>query len=365
MGVKDYYRILGVEKNADSEEVKRAYRRMAKNYHPDTKPAGDSDTAQEKFKEITEAYEVLNDPDRRKKYDQMNRIGWGASGSYQPNDLNGEEEREYEETVQEEVSEPASQEKGKKAEEPSSNRSSHESPNGRVIEIIVSFETAVRGGRQLVTIPLEEDCLKCKGTGARSEKDLVICRGCEGTGIINGAGSSGSGEEKCPRCKGRGKLIKQRCTRCQGSGSSRKDRKIAVKIPPGVDNGVRMRLSELVEPENQAVTAGMHVVFKISEHPYFHREGYNVICDAPIDLRQAILGGKISVRTAMGKRISIKIPPGTDSGTIFRIKDEGIAKDGKRGHQLVKVNIVTPKRLSDKAKEYLELFLREAQSKLR
>jgi molecular chaperone DnaJ len=363
MGVKDYYRILGVEKNADSEDVKKAYRRMAKNYHPDTKPAGDSETAQEKFKDITEAYEVLNDPDRRKKYDQMNRINWGASGSYQPIDLDGEEEKEYDETVQEEISEPAKQEKAKKTEEPLSDQTSNESPNGRVIEIVVSFETAVRGGRQLVTISLEEDCFKCKGTGARSKKDLAICRGCEGTGIINGAGSPG--EEKCPRCKGKGKLIKNRCTRCQGSGSSRKDRKIAVKIPPGVDDGARIMLSELVEPENQAIATGMQMVFKISKHPYFHREGINVICDAPIDLRQAILGGKISVRTAMGKRLSITIPPGTDSGTTFRIKDEGITKDGKRGHQLVKVNIITPKRLSDKAKEYLDLFLREVQSKLR
>ena len=365
MVVKDYYRILGVESEAGNEEIKKAYRRLAKSCHPDARPAGDRAVAQEKFKEITEAYEVLKDPERRKKYDQMNTIGRGASGVYQPVDITDEGEKEHEEAVREDVSGSTQHEKEKKTEESTMKQSQREEAGSRVVDLVVSFETAVRGGKQFITVPVEEECQKCKGTGARTKKDVVVCRGCGGSGFVYGLGSSVGEGKKCPRCGGEGKLIKQRCTRCQGSGRSRKDEKIAVQVPAGVEDGARMMLKELVGPDDQSDTNGIRVQFKISEHPYFHRDGINVVCEAPISVGQAILGAEIAVRTAMGKRITLKIPAGTDSGTIFRIKNEGIAKDGKQGHQLVKVKIVTPKRLSDKAKEHLELFLREVQSKLR
>jgi molecular chaperone DnaJ len=377
MGVKDYYQILGVEKDSSTEEVKKAYRRLAKDYHPDSQPNNHDSNNHEKFKEITEAYKVLSDPEKRKKYDQMNAIGNGVSGFYQPFNLDVEEEEVYleEEAVWEDVIDTVSDDPSHREEAPSTNPGRQESPRGQgstgeaeadnTVEMEVSFELAVKGGSQFLTILGEEECEKCGGTGARSKKDAVICRGCEGSGIILSTRLSGEEGDVCPMCKGKGRLIKGRCSRCKGEGRSRKDVKIEVRVPAGVDDGSRIRLSELVGPEQKRVRDGTWIEFKVRSHPFFQRSGLDILCEAPIGIEKAILGGTISVKTALGKRVSIKIPPGTDSGTIFQIRDEGISKEGRKGHQLVKVKIVTPKHLSNKAREQLDLFLREIQSKLR
>ncbi len=377
MGVKDFYQILGVEKDSSTEEVKKAYRRLAKDYHPDSQPNNHDTNNHEKFKEITEAYKVLSDPEKRKKYDQMNAIGNGVAGFYQPFNLDVEEEEVSleEDAVWEDVIDTVSDDPSHREEAPSTNPGRQESPGGQgsageteagnTVEMEVSFELAVKGGSQFLTILGEEECEKCGGTGARSKKDAVICRGCEGSGIVLSTRISGGEEDVCPMCKGKGRLIKGRCSRCKGEGRYRKDVKIEVKVPAGVDDGSRIRLSELVGPEQKGVWDGTWIEFKVRSHPFFQRSGLDILCEAPIGIEKAILGGTISVKTALGKRVSIKIPPGTDSGTIFRIRDEGISKEGRKGHQLVKVKIVTPKHLSNKARDHLDLFLREIQSKLR
>jgi len=396
MTVKDYYQILGVEIDSSTDDIKKAYRRLAKNYHPDAQPNNHSSDNHDKFKEITEAYQVLKDPEKRKKYDQMNAIGNGVSGVYQPFDPNGGEEevRRDEEAVWEEVFDPVCEEPFPRDEEIRSSESSGqssqgeqssqsgkksagdpESPgkqdsreapeNGKIVEMEVSFELAVKGGSQSLTIPGEEKCEKCGGTGARSKKDVTICRGCEGSGIILSTRLASAEGDECPMCKGKGKLIKGRCSRCKGDGMSRKDVKVSVNVPAGIEYGTRMRLNKLLGPEEQGNWDGMWIEFKVKSHPFFRRSGLDILCESPIGIDKAILGGTISVKTALGKRVSIKIPPGTDSGTIFRIRNEGITIDGRRGHQLVKVKIITPKHLSNKAREHLNQFLRETQSKLR
>lgn len=382
MTVKDFYQILGLEMDSSTEDVKRAYRRLVKNYHPDAHPNNHDPNDHEKFKEITEAYKVLSDPEKRKKYDQMNEIRNGVTGVYQPIDLNGEEEIHYEEeAVWEEVVDtssdnPSSREEdhtrnrgGRKSkgrrESPGGQEPAGESAGGKIFELEVSFELAVKGGRQILTIPGYKECEKCGGTGARSKKDAVICRGCEGSGIILSTRLSGEGEDVCPMCKGKGKLIKGRCSRCKGEGRSRKDMKVLVEVPAGVEDGSRIRLDELVSPDQKGAWNETWIEFKVRSHPFFQRNGLDILCEVPIGIDKAILGGTISVKTAKGRRVSVKIPPGTDSGTIFRIREEGISKDGRKGHQLVKIKIVTPKHLSNKAREHLDLFLREIQSKIR
>lgn len=377
MGVKDFYQILGIEKDSSTEEIKKAYRRLAKNYHPDSQPNNHNSNNHEKFKEITEAYKVLSDPEKRKKYDQMTAIGNGVSGFYQPfnqdvgeEEVHLEEEAVWEDVVDTVFDDPSPREEAR-SENPSRQESSGgqgstgEAEDGKTVEMEISFELAVKGGSQFLTITGEGECEKCGGTGARSKKDAITCRGCEGSGIILSTRLSGDEGDVCPMCKGKGRLIKGRCSRCKGEGRSRKDMKIEVKVPAGVDDGSRIRLSELVGTEEKGVWDATWVEFKVRSHPFFQRSGLDILCEAPIGIDKAILGGTMSVKTAMGKRVSIKIPPGTDSGTIFRIRDEGISKDARKGHQLVKVKIITPKHLSNKAREHLDLFLREIQSKLR
>jgi DnaJ-class molecular chaperone len=482
MGVKDYYRILGISISAKNEDIKKAYRRLAKNYHPDVHKSDDNTLAREKFDEITEAYNTLIDPKQRKKYDQMNSYTNGASSTYQPADAPAEDElnidesfrkeatastqwqrpREWQrgksgrnwdkefkakrsaggqkrETVEEPIVEPAWKHKkkpaGKSNNEPivefENNGSkdpadesfvkpawkhkkktvehsnyepvvelAEEQVNGpveepivdaawelvdetvdepvekpvkepeeqaanRIVEFNVSFETAMKGGKQVETILLEEKCEKCKGTGAKSKKSAVVCPGCEGHGYLPGTDLPHMKGEKCPRCDGRGTLIKEACTRCRGSGRFRKDRKIVIHIPPAVQNGARFMLKELVKDEDLPEYDEIEAELKVSKHPFFRRNGLDIRCDAPITVQQAILGADISVRTPMGKRVVIKIPAGTDSGTTFRIDGHGIYKDGQRGHQLVTVKIITPKKLTPKAREQLDLFMREIDSKMR
>jgi molecular chaperone DnaJ len=366
MGVKNYYAVLGVDTDAPPEQIKKAYRRLAKSYHPDVRPKGESSAAQEKFKEITEAYDVLTDPEKRKKYDQMNEIGLGVSGVYQPdNVVREEDQRNREEERWEGVRGPAGNRGDRKHADHSARKAASQGTNGRVVELVISFETAIKGGKQALTIPVEEDCQKCGGSGARSKKDLVVCPGCDGSGLVVGSGLAGADMVTCPRCKGKQRLVKARCTRCQGSGKSRKDKVVTVLVPPAVEDGSMVSLSELVGPGDRDGTDGIRAEVRVSEHPFFRRDGLDILCETAIDIGQAVLGGEISVKTPLGSRVALRIPPGTDSGTTFRIRNAGIARNGQQGHQLVKIKIVTPKHLSNKAKEHLKLFLKETQAKMR
>ena len=360
MVVKDFYRILGIEAVAEPDEIKKAYRRLVKRYHPDARPVRDHSFAYERFKEVQEAYEILINPERRKKYDQMNNFGIGARGGYKPADR-GREETPCEEVAAETA--PSGGREAGKDKQAGTRTKTREKATDRVVELAISFETAINGGIQPLTVPVEEECEKCGGTGARTKRDLITCPNCEGLGSIHGPAPAEKTEGRCPRCGGRGTLSRHRCIRCQGTGRSRRDRKVSVQVPAGVEDGFRQDLAELVDPADRAGCKDITVEFKISPHPFYRREGLDIACEVPIGLSEAILGGMVAVKTAGGKRVVVQVPAGTDSGTTFRIKGEGVKKDGHTGHQLVSIKIVTPKQLSEKARQHLTLFLQEVDSR--
>jgi len=364
MSVKNYYRLLGIGIEAEAVEIKKAYRRLAKGYHPDARPDEDVTVAREKFNEITEAYEVLIDPDRRRKYDQMNSIGFDASIGYQPVDLSPEEDDSTDIPCDHSTG-PTGQNAGDGTPKNNSGPAMEEKKGGRLVAVDVSFEVAVRGGKQMLTIPVEEKCEKCGGTGAKSKRAIIVCPGCGGEGVIHGPGVADIEEKKCPRCSGKGNLIRERCNRCQGQGRSRKDRKVALIVPPGVETGARMMLTDLVEPDDQEGCEGIGVEFKVSDHPFFRREGLDIHWEIPISAEQAREGSDVVVRTAMGRRVLLKIPSGTDSGTTFRIKNEGIVAQERRGDQFVRVRIVTPKEPSNKAGSRFGRSMNEMDSRKR
>ncbi len=366
MSVKNYYRLLGIGIEAEAVEIKKAYRRLAKHYHPDARPDEDVTVAREKFNEITEAYEVLIDPDRRRKYDQMNSIGFDASSGYQPSDPSAEEDDSTDIPCDYSTG-PTDQNAGGGAPKNNSGPAMEEKKDGRLVAVDVSFEVAVRGGKQTLTVPVEEKCEKCGGTGAKSKRAIIDCPGCGGEGVIHGPGVAGMEgvEKKCPRCSGRGNLIRERCNRCQGQGQSRKDRKVAIIVPPGVETGARMMLADLAEPDDRDGCEGMGVEFKVSDHPYFRREGLDIHCEIPISAEQAREGSDVVVRTAMGRRVSLKIPSGTGNGTTFRIKNEGIVTQERTGDQLVRVRVVTRKEPSNKTGSRFGRSMNEMDSRKR
>ncbi len=327
MGVKDFYRVLGVETDANAEAIKRAYRRLAKSCHPDAYRGSDETAAQERFNEITEAYEVLIDSERRKKYDQMNVISPGVSGTYQPGDGEARDNGSWDEKAEDD---------GDRWVE----RHRAGTPKvDRIVELDVSFEKAVQGGRQTMTVLFEETCEKCNGTGARSRRDKTNCPRCKGQGIIFKANAAEPDKELCPVCNGRGALIRRRCNRCQGTGKDRKDRKITVEIPVGVEDGSRFLLRELVDPAENPGIDGIQVNLRVTDHPFFKRDGMDIHCEVQISREEARRGVKKPIRTAWGRRVILKVPAGTENGTMFRIKDEGIEKGDLRGHQIVTLKV--------------------------
>jgi len=362
---KDYYAALGVTSGAKPDEIKKAYRKLAKQYHPDANP--DNPAATEKFKEVAEAYDVLSDPDKRKKYDQVRRFGglgglggFGGADGYRPG-----------------AGQPGGQpgagagrsfrfedvgglgdifssifDFGKRgAERPAGPTRGHD------VEYLVEipFRTAVRGGKIRLSIPINEECATCDGSGAAPGSKLDNCPECGGRGTITFGQGSFSVPRPCPACLGRGKIPREFCPACSGRGEVTQKRRISVAVPSGVDDGSRIRIAGQGERGPQGGPPGdLLVKFKVKEDPFFERTGLDLRCEVPINLAQAMMGSKIKVRTADNRKVVLKIPPGTQSGTTFRIKGQGVEKGETRGDQLVKVVVRLPDRLSEEGKEALE-----------
>ncbi|MCP3100891.1 molecular chaperone DnaJ [Myxococcus sp. K15C18031901] len=342
---RDYYEVLGVQKTVSAQELKSAFRKVALQYHPDRNP-GNQD-AEEKFKEASEAYEVLSDPERRAKYDRFGHAGnpfegfGGAGGGFQGvniNDIFGEI-----------FGDIFGGGRG------GGRRTSTRGADLRY-NLEITFEEAAFGSRPKVTIPRPKKCETCSGSGSKSGAGPRACGTCGGSGELRYTQGFFAVSRPCGDCGGSGAVVPDPCTRCKGSGKVPSEEVIEVAIPGGVDNGTRVRLAGMGEPGDRGGPPGdLYVTVIVKEHPLFQREEYEVFCEVPISFTHAALGAKIDVPTLDGK-VKMTIPAGTQSGKVFRLKGKGIPHlhSQQRGDQHVRVVVETPTELSSKQRELLE-----------
>ena len=351
MSKRDYYEVLGVSKSASKDEIKKAYRKLSKQYHPDiNKEAG----ADEKFKEIAEAYEVLSDDQKRAQYDQFGHtnpnqgFGGGGFGGDFGGGFGGFED----------IFSTFFGGGGGRRRDPNAPR------QGADLQytMTISFEDAVFGKETTIEIPREENCDTCKGTGAKPGSKVETCSHCSGSGQMNVEQNTPFGRivnrTTCRHCGGTGKHIPSKCSTCSGTGKVRKRKKISVKIPAGIDDGQQLRVAGQGEPGVNGGPAGdLYVVFHVKEHEFFERDGDDVYCEVPLTFVQAALGDEIQVPTLHGK-VSLKIPAGTQTGTRFRLRGKGVPNVHGRGQgdQHIIVKIITPKKLNEKQKQLLKEF---------
>lgn len=352
MSKRDYYEVLGVAKDASKDEIKKAYRKLSKKYHPDINKAPD---AAEKFKEIQEAYEVLSDDQKRAQYDQFGHAGpnQGFGGG---NGFGGFSSSDFDSFGFEDIFSTFFG--GGRRNDPNAPRQGADLQYTMTLE----FEEAVFGKETDIRIPREETCDTCHGTGAKPGTHPKECPHCHGTGQLNTEQSTPFGRlvnrRVCHYCGGTGKIITDKCKTCGGTGKVKKRRKIHVKIPAGIDDGQQLRVAGQGEPGINGGPAGdLYIIFHVRPHELFERDGDDIYCEIPIAFTQAALGDEIEVPTLHGK-VKLKIPAGTQSGTKFRLRGKGVPNvhGHGTGDQHVITRIVTPTKLTERQKQLLREF---------
>ncbi|MGG1481615.1 molecular chaperone DnaJ [Bacillus smithii] len=350
MSKRDYYEVLGVSKNASKDEIKRAYRKLSKKYHPDiNKEPG----AEEKFKEVKEAYEVLSDDQKRARYDQFGHedpsqnqgFGGGFSGF---DGFGGFED----------IFNTFFGGGGSRRRNPNAPRAGADLQ----YSMSISFEEAVFGKETDIQIPKEETCDTCGGSGAKPGTKPETCPHCHGTGQISTEQNTPFGRivnrRVCTHCDGTGQIIREKCSTCGGTGKVRKRRRIHIKIPAGIDDGQQLRVAGQGEPGVNGGSPGdLYIVFHVKPHEFFERDGDDIYCEMPLTFAQAALGDEIEVPTLHGK-VKLKIPAGTQTGTKFRLRGKGAPNVHGYGvgDQHIIVKVVTPTKLTEKQKQLLREF---------
>lgn len=346
MAKRDYYEILGVAPNASEGDLKKAYRRLAMKYHPDRNP-GDTD-AETRFKEAKEAYEVLSDPQKRAAYDQFGHAGVdpasGAGGGF-GGAAGGASFADIFSDVFGDIFGGGGGRGGSRVFRGADLRTTLE----------ISLEEAVQGTEKDLDIPTMVDCEACEGSGAAPGSQPQTCPTCHGHGDVRVQQGFFSIQQTCPRCRGSGSVISNPCTRCGGNGKVRDRKHLSVRVPAGVDTGDRIRLAgEGESGENGGPPGDLYVQIAVQEHPIFKRDGADLRCEIPVSFPTAALGGDIEVPTLDG-RVNLRVPPGTQSGKIFRIRGKGVTpvRGGAPGDLLCRVNVETPVNLTARQKELL------------
>lgn len=352
---RDYYEVLGVSKSASADEIKRAYRKLAMQYHPDRAAEGQKHEAELKFKEAAEAYEVLSDEGKRARYDQLGHAGVaGQAHDYShanvddifsmfedifqgfggfPGGFGGQQRRQ--------AGRPA---RGYDLE----------------TQVELTLNEVATGAEKTIEFERAEACGKCNGSGAKPGTSPSVCPTCGGQGRVAQAGLGGMFRmvTTCPNCRGKGNVVKDKCPDCHGSGRVAKKRVVTVKIPAGVQEGQAVRIAGEGEPGEAGAPAGdLHCYIVVKPHPVFQRHGNDVICQIPISFTQAALGGTIDVPTLKGKE-QMEIPAGTQHGEVFKLKGKGLPdlRSYRNGDEVVQVVIEIPKKLTDRQRELLEEY---------
>ncbi len=362
---KDYYSILGVDKKAPKEEIKKAFRNLAHKYHPDKKTGDDT-----KFKEINEAYSVLSDDQKRAQYDQFgsNFNGAGPSG-FGGGQGQGFDGFDFSQFTQGGSGNGFEFDFGDLFGNAFGGGRRAQAKRGRdiSIDIELSFEDSIFGVERTVVLNKVSKCDVCGGSGAEKangkDSELITCQTCNGKGQIREVKKTFFGQFEttatCEVCQGKGKVPRVKCHACRGAGILKKETEIKVKIPSGIDNGEMMRLSSMGEAVSGGTAGDLYIKIYVKKHPVFRKEGHNLLMDMSVKLSDALLGGEQTVRTLDGD-INVKIPEGVTHGEILRIKGKGVPMDrGHRGDILIKLHIAIPKKLSKEAKKAVETLRKE------
>jgi molecular chaperone DnaJ len=374
MAQKDFYNVLGVSEKATGDEIKKQYRRLAKQHHPDSNK-GDAKSA-ERFKEISEAYQVLSDDKKRAQYDEMRRLGafdsmssraqprgGSRAGGARPRGASGAGSASYDDFDVGGIGglgdlfssmfgggagrqqRPSGPEQGQSVE----------------TTLDIPFKTAALGGKVPIELELNEECVTCRGSGAAPGAKILACPECGGRGTISFGQGGFAVNRPCPMCLGKGSVPSEKCPTCGGAGATRSTKKVNITVPSGVDSGSKIRLKGQGGRGVRGGPAGdILITFNVKPDEMWGREGLDLIVHSPVNIAQATLGSKVTVETLDEKTVSIKIPAGTPGGKRFRVRGQGIAKDGKRGDLIVELSVTVPERLTEKQADLMKKFAEEA-----
>jgi len=355
MAKRDYYEVLGVQKNASKDDIKKAYRKLAIQYHPDKNP-GDKN-AEEKFKEATEAYEILADDQKKAAYDQFGFAGvegMSGQGDYS-NVFHGFEDIFGEGgfgSIFESFFGGGFRRGG------GASSGVRQGANLRY-DIEIPFKDAVFGTKVEIQFSHNEACTTCKGSGTADGSGKKTCPVCQGSGQVRHSQGFFSVATTCHNCHGDGSIIEKPCNDCGGSGTQKKRQKIMVTIPAGVENGKRVVIPKQGDAGPNGGPAGdLYVFIRIKQHEYFERQGYDLYCAVPVSVSQAALGADIHVTTLDNKTIKVKVPVGIQNGKMLRLRDEGVPSGSHRGNLYIKIMVQIPEKLSRRGKELLEELAR-------
>ncbi|MDE7360666.1 MAG: molecular chaperone DnaJ [Oscillospiraceae bacterium] len=358
MDKRDYYEVLGLQKGASEADIKKAYRKLAKQYHPDLNP--DDPTAAEKFKEVNEANQVLSDPEKRAKYDQFGHAGVDPNYGGGANFTGGFEGVDLGDIFADIFGGGIGGFGGSRSANPNAPRRGADI----AVQLEVGFMEACKGVSHDITINRTEDCPECNGSGAKAGTSSKTCPDCKGRGYVTVQQRSMFGmmqsQRPCSKCGGKGKIIESPCTKCSGSGKTTMKKTVSVKVPAGIDDGMTLNVrGQGSVGSNGGQRGDLKVRISVRKDPVFEREDYNIWIDFPITYAQAALGSEIEVPTIDGK-VSYNVPAGTQPGTVFRLRGKGVQKlqrsEGDRGDQMVRISVEVPKNLSKKQKEALQAF---------
>lgn len=341
--MKDYYSILGLSRDASQEDIKKAFRRLARQYHPDLNPGNKE--AEEKFKEINEAYSCLSDPVRRANYDR-----YGTTEGPMGNGFGFETHTTFTDLF-EDIFEGFFGSFGFKKQRPTKGADLR-------YDLTITLEEAAFGVEKEIKFNRLQECFNCNGSGVKPGSSPITCSSCGGSGYIRYNQGFFSVSKTCNKCGGKGKIIKDPCTECSGMGKLKVEHTLNIKIPPGVDTGTRLKVTGEGELGDYGGPRGdLYIYIDVKEHDFFRRDGMNIYCSVPISFVKAVFGGEIEVPTLDGKE-KLQIPASTPSGRIFKLKGKGIPRVGgsQRGDQVVSVYIDVPKKLTQRQKELLEEF---------
>lgn len=365
MATQDFYALLGVPDSATPAEIKKAYRKLAKQYHPDANP--NNSAATEKFKQISEANGVLSDPEKKAKYDQMRRLGAfsnlgqrSGGGGGRPGSSRGaggarpvDEGFDAADFGSFGLGDIFSSIFGKGRRGPDE----YEGADHVEVTVTVPFRTATVGGKVPVTLSMTDSCATCGGTGGEPGATWSTCPECNGRGTISFGQGGFAVQRPCPQCRGRGKIPSQLCHTCHGSGEERTEKQLLITVPSGTESGTKVRLKGQGPRQKAGGPASdVIVTFQVEPDRFFSRDGLDILCEIPVSLTQALLGSTVQVKTVNGTKVKLKIPPGTQPGRKFRIRGQGVDKNGQKGDQVVAVKVKIPEKLTPEQEEAFREF---------